>query len=174
LHTYFEDSYHILEAVNGREAWHITQEKMPDLIISDVMMPEMDGIQFCELLKTNLQTSHIPIILLSALGAIQSRIKGLETGADAYLPKPFNALFLKAKVANLLVSRKRLKEAFEKETALTPTSFSPSKKDEKFLKEVISIIDTHLDNAQFDMEALLRALNMSHSSMYRKLKSLSA
>ena len=172
LHDCFQSGYQILEAINGKEAWHITQEKMPDLIISDVMMPEMDGIQFCKLLKTNLQTSHIPIILLSALGAIQYRIKGLETGADAYIPKPFNLAFLKAKVNNLLLARKQLKQAFEKDIAMVPKAFSPSKKDEQFLNEIIALIDKNLDNNEFDMEELLKAMKMSHSSMYRKLKSL--
>ena len=172
LHDCFQSDYYILEAINGKEAWHIAQKKMPDLIISDVMMPEMDGIQFCKLLKTNLQTSHIPIILLSALGAIQHRIKGLETGADTYIPKPFNLAFLKAKVSNLLLARKQLKQTFEKDITIVPKAFSPSKKDELFLSEVIAFIDRNLDNNEFDMEELLKAMNMSHSSMYRKLKSL--
>lgn len=170
--NFFRADFNVLEACNGIEALHISQDHKLDLIISDVMMPKMDGITFCQQIKSNLLTSHIPVILLSALSAVQHRIRGIETGADSYIGKPFNIDLLKAEVVNLIKSRIKLKQQFSSNHPLTVSSFSPSKKDEKFIREVIKIIDAHLDDAHFDKEGLLQKMHMSHSSMYRKLKSL--
>lgn len=172
LADFFRSDFTVLEACNGVEALYISKDKQPDVIISDVMMPKMDGIAFCHQLKSNLITSHIPIILLSALSAVRHRIKGIETGADRYIGKPFNIELLKAEVLNLIKSRAQLKQRFSATHKLSISSFSPSKKDEKFIREVIKVIDKHLDDAQFDKEGLLQKMHMSHSSMYRKLKSL--
>lgn len=169
---FFRSDFNVLEACNGMEALHICIQQQIDVIISDVMMPKMDGITFCQQIKSNLRTSHIPIILLSALSAVQHRIKGIETGADSYMGKPFNIDLLKAEVINLIKSRIKLKEHFSSNYKLSISSFSPSNKDEEFIREVIRIIDIHLDDAQFDKEGLLQKMQMSHSSMYRKLKSL--
>jgi len=170
--NFFRPDFNVLEACNGIEALHISKNQKLDVIISDVMMPKMDGIKLCQQIKSNLLTSHIPIILLSALSAVKHRIKGIETGADSYMGKPFNIDLLKAEVNNLIKSRLQLKQRFTSNHQLSVSSFSPSKKDEKFIREVIRVIDAHLDDAHFDKEDLLQKMHMSHSSMYRKLKSL--
>ncbi len=172
LADFFRTDFNVLEACNGVEALYLSKDRQPDVIISDVMMPKMDGIAFCHQLKSNLITSHIPIILLSALSAVQHQIKGIEVGADSYMGKPFNIDLLRAEVLNLIKSRIQLKQRFSANHKLSISSFSPSKKDEQFIREVIRVIDNHLDNAQFDKEDLLQEMHMSHSSMYRKLKSL--
>jgi signal transduction histidine kinase/ligand-binding sensor domain-containing protein/AraC-like DNA-binding protein len=166
------ESYNIIEANNGLEALELLKMQTVDLIISDVMMPEMDGILFCEHIKTNLNTSHIPVILLSALSSVKNRLNGIESGADGYIAKPFNMELLKAEVANLIRSREALRLNFSSFENFQIKSFSPSIKDETFITEVIKIIDEHLDDSAFEKEDLLQEMRMSHSSMYRKLKSL--
>jgi signal transduction histidine kinase/ligand-binding sensor domain-containing protein/AraC-like DNA-binding protein len=172
ISSHLANNYNILKAFNGKYALEILNKQQVDLIISDVIMPEMDGISLCEQVKTNLNTSHIPVILLSALSSVKNRISGIEAGADSYVPKPFNLEILKAEVANLIKSREVLRRNFLSFENFQIKSFSPSIKDENFITEVIKIIDKHLDNSNFEKEDLLREANMSHSSMYRKLKSL--
>jgi signal transduction histidine kinase/ligand-binding sensor domain-containing protein/AraC-like DNA-binding protein len=172
ISSHLANIYNILKAFNGKYALEILNKQQVDLIISDVIMPEMDGIALCEQVKTNLNTSHIPVILLSALSSVKNRINGIEAGADSYIPKPFNLEILKAEVANLIKSREVLRRNFLSFDNFQIKSFSPSIKDENFITEVIKIIDKHLDNSNFEKEDLLREANMSHSSMYRKLKSL--
>ncbi len=168
----FTNKYNIFTAFNGTIALEILNMQPIDLIISDVIMPEMDGIALCECVKTNLNTSHIPVILLSALGSVKNRINGIESGADSYIPKPFNLDLLKAEVANLIKSREVLRRNFLSFDNFQIKSFSPSVKDENFITELVKVIDEHLDNSSFEKEDLLREMSMSHSSMYRKLKSL--
>lgn len=172
LASHLSESYNTIEANNGLEALELLKTETIDLIISDVVMPEMNGIIFCAHIKTNLNTSHIPVILLSALDSVQNRLNGVESGADIYVSKPFNMELLKAEVANLIKSRETLRLNFSSFKNFQIKSFSPSVKDEAFITEVIKIIDDHLDDSGFEKEDLLQEMSMSHSSMYRKLKSL--
>ncbi len=172
LNENLSDSYTILEASNGKEAWHITKDQMPAAILSDVLMPEMDGIDYCKLVKTNMDYCHIPVILLTALSAVEHRISGVEAGADVYIPKPFNLQLVKATIANQLESRKKLRQASQTNLLLSPEDYSPTSMDKDFLEKVIQIIDEHLDESDFDMNDLQKSLGMSNSSLYRKLKAL--
>ncbi len=159
--------YSVIEAVNGKEGLVIALSKNPDLIITDVMMPQMDGKELCNLLKTNFKTSHIPIIMLSALVDIDDKIEGLGTGADAYVEKPFNVEILKATINNLIKSRSfgtRLLEDKEVKKELTP--------DEFFLSDVIDIIKKNIKETDFSIDNLCDILGLSRSNLYRKLKGL--
>lgn len=167
-----KESYRIIEAENGREAWHLVQNNAPDLIISDVLMPEMDGVEFCHMLKTEMHFCHIPVILLTALSSVEHRIKGIDAGADSYIPKPFNLPLLIATVSNLLESRKLLRQVSKGPILLSPKDYSPTTLDKTFLEDLIDIIDDHIEDVDFDMSALQIKVGMSQSSLYRKLKSL--
>ncbi|HEY5687835.1 MAG TPA: ATP-binding protein [Yeosuana sp.] len=159
--------YAVIEAVNGKEGLLIALSKNPDLIVTDVMMPEMDGKELCKLLKTNFKTSHIPIIMLSALADIDDKLLGLETGADAYVEKPFNVEILKATINNLIKSRSyvaRVLEDKEVKKDLTP--------DEFFLSDVIEIIKKNLKEPDFSIDNLCDIMGLSRSNLYRKLKGL--
>lgn len=159
--------YSVIESANGKEGLLIALSKNPDLIITDVMMPEMDGKELCYLLKTNFKTSHIPIVMLSALADIDDKIQGLETGADAYVEKPFNIEILKATINNLIKSRSyvaRVIEDKEVKKELTP--------DEFFLSDVIDIIKKNIKETDFSIENLCEIMGLSRSNLYRKLKGL--
>ena len=159
--------YSVIESANGKEGLLIALSKNPDLIITDVMMPQMDGKELCKLLKTNFKTSHIPIIMLSALADIDDKIKGLETGADAYVEKPFNVEILKATINNLIKSRSyviRVPEDKEIKKELTP--------DEYFLSDVIDIIKKNIKETDFSIDDLCDIMGLSRSNLYRKLKGL--
>lgn len=160
-------NYTVIEASNGKEGLLLALSKNPDLIITDVMMPEMDGKELCNLLKTNFKTSHIPIIMLTALADIDDKIKGLETGADAYVEKPFNVSILTATINNLIGSREnvaRLLDDKKVKKQLTP--------DESFLSDVINIIKENLTEKDFSIDTLCEAMGLSRSNLFRKLKGL--
>jgi DNA-binding response OmpR family regulator len=161
--------YNITEAKNGREGINLAFENSPDLIISDIMMSEMDGIEFCKKIKTDFQTSHIPVILLTAKVSDKSKIEGLETGADDYLTKPFNSTELFIRVKNLLEQRKRLREKFSKEINLQPNSVTTNIVDNEFLKKAFDAVEKNLDNIEFDSETLAKELFVSLSQLRRKL-----
>jgi CheY-like chemotaxis protein len=159
--------YAVIEASNGKEGLLVALSKSPDLIITDVMMPEMDGKELCHLLKTNFKTSHIPIIMLTALADIDNKIQGLETGADAYVEKPFNVEVLKATINNLIKLRKNITNVLEETDAtkqLTP--------DEFFLSDVINIIKKNIKESDFSIDDLCDIMGLSRSNLYRKLKGL--
>ncbi|MEX2231295.1 MAG: ATP-binding protein [Cyclobacteriaceae bacterium] len=170
--TLFEH-YHILEAANGGEGLQKAQEIVPDLIISDIMMPEMDGYKLCELIKTNELTSHIPVILLTAKADRASRLSGLETGADDYLSKPFDADELKLIIRNRIVERRKMRERFSREITLEPRQIAITSLDEKFLQKVLGIIEIHMDDESFSIVELSEQAGYSHIHFYRKIKALS-
>ena len=157
----------IIEASNGKEGLLMALSKNPDLIITDIMMPEMDGKELCNLLKTNFKTSHIPIIMLTALADIDDKIKGLETGADAYVEKPFNVSILNATIHNLIRSRENISRILDDKTIekqLTP--------DERFLSDVIETIKDNLTEKDFSIDKLAGMMGLSRSNLFRKLKGL--
>ncbi len=173
IKSLLEEEYQILEATNGVEGKKIALEQIPDLIISDVMMPEMDGITLCSELKTNEKTSHIPLVLLTAKSSIESRIKGIETGADSYIPKPFHGNLLKAKLTNLLDTRKLLKEKYKNtDTELASNNDSLNLYDKAFLEKVENIIENNLMKTDFSVVDLGNELAYSRMQLYRKLKSI--
>jgi DNA-binding response OmpR family regulator/anti-sigma regulatory factor (Ser/Thr protein kinase) len=167
-----EDNYRILEATNGKEGLKIAKKEIPDLIITDLMMPQMDGMEFCKILKTDQYTSHIPVIMLTAKAGQEHKIEGLETGADSYLTKPFDHKELRTRVNNLIQQRKQLREKFSTEIILQPRDIRITSLDEKFLKKVEDAIEKNLSDEKFGVPQLQDAIAMSKTQLHRKMKAL--
>ncbi|WP_338877352.1 two-component regulator propeller domain-containing protein (plasmid) [Spirosoma sp. SC4-14] len=172
LELTFQNQYRIVKAENGRQALDRIREREPDVIISDIMMPEMDGIQLCRTLKTSLDTCHIPLILLTARSTVENQIEGIGTGADDYIPKPFHPELLRAKVENLIESRLRLLEKFRSNSVVIPKDITRNPLDEAFLQKVIDTIKANLSNEEFSVEELGDHVSMSRSNLFRKLKAI--
>ena len=159
-------------AENGKIAYQKSLDNEYDLILSDVLMPEMDGIALCKQLKSNIETSHIPVILLTAKSASQFRLEGLSYGAEAYITKPFNADELKLQIATLLNARQKVKERFGKIITLEPTDIEITSREEAFIEQVVQSIEANIENSEFKSEDLARLVGTSSTTLYRKLKSL--
>lgn len=157
-------------ASDGTEALALLEKETADLVVSDVIMPGMDGFELCRYLKTHLEYSHIPVILLTAKTNLNSKIEGLEARADAYIEKPFSPDFLLAQIANILTNKKLLKEAFFKNPLAYSGKDVTSKADEKFLEKLTGIILEHLDDETFSIDQLADILYISRSSLHRKIK----
>ncbi|MFS4457406.1 two-component regulator propeller domain-containing protein [Maribacter sp. 2304DJ31-5] len=166
-------SYNILEARNGKEGLKITLEQMPDLIVSDIMMPKMDGMQLCESIKTDMRLSHVPIILLTAKTFDSDKLKGFELGADDYITKPFNEPLLLARVKSLLYNRELLRKKFSADGLILPKELAINRKDQDFLKKLIKLIENNLDSPELNANYLSNEMGMSHSVLYKKIKALS-
>ncbi len=164
-----KSDYQLKEAVDGEDGIKKAADLMPDLIISDVMMPSMDGFEFCKKIKTDWQTSHIPVILLTAKASRESKIEGLETGADAYLTKPFSSKELLVQVKNLLEQRRNLREKFSKEIKVEPASITVNSLDNEFLKKAFDITEKNIPNTEFNSEAFAKGMFVSRSQLHRKL-----
>jgi signal transduction histidine kinase/DNA-binding response OmpR family regulator len=169
----FESEFKILTAQNGTIAFNIARQEVPDIVISDIMMPEANGYEFTKKCKTDEITSHIPVILLTAKTEDQDKLVGLELGADAYINKPFSSRLLKANVANLLETRRKLQEHFAQEVILNPSEISISSADELFLQRLKSVMDTHITDASFSTDRFSEEMAMSRMQLHRKLKALS-
>ncbi|MHA4806668.1 response regulator [Flavitalea flava] len=165
--------YTVIKAQNGEEAFRILREEIIQLVVSDVMMPVMDGFELCRLMKTNFDYSHIPVILLTAKTSLQSKIEGLEIGADAYIEKPFSPEYLLVQIANLLANRAKIKEYFAGSPLVHIKSMAHSKADELFLGNLNEMIHQNLEDHELDVEKLARLVNMSRPTLYRKIKSIS-
>ena len=166
------DEYRIFEAKDGEEGINKAFECIPDLIISDIMMPKVDGFQLCIQLKTDLRTSHIPVIMLTAKATMQDKINGLDIGADEYIMKPFDAEELRARIKNLLEQRKRLHDHFNKYGFVDPDKKNITSADQKFLTKVVKIIDENIPDTSFGVEVLAEKIAVSHSLLYKKVNSL--
>ena len=167
-----EQRFDILEAKDGLEGIHSARTKYPDLIISDVMMPEHDGLQFCQIVKTDFDTSHIPFILLSAKSMVDDKIKGIDVGADVYLGKPFNKKLLLSHIDNLLRSRNLLKKKFREEINIRPSEMKLASIDEQFIEKTVNTIEKNLDDENMDAEKLSREVGVSRIQLYRKTKAI--
>lgn len=167
-----EDDYQTFEAQNGLQGINMAQDKVPDLIITDVMMPKMDGYEFCRAIRSDEKTSHIPIIMLTAKGGLDDKISGLESGVDAYLTKPFSAKELKATVINLLHQRIQLRKQFSKSMIIKPTEVSVVSADQLFLGKVIETIESNFGDEQLSVEMIAKNVNMSVTQLNRKLNAL--
>ena len=167
-----QHDYEILEAVNGAEGLKKATKSIPDLIITDLMMPQMDGITLCKKLKTGIHTSHIPVVMLTAKAGIENKLEGLETGADDYLTKPFNARELQVRVKNLITERKKLRELFAQKPDIDPREITVTSLDEKFLGEVLELLEEKHIDSEFGVPEMQTALGMSKTQLHRKLKSL--
>lgn len=172
LSEVLKKDFKLIEANNGKEGIEKAKAFSPDLIISDVMMPEMDGIEFCRLVKTDLDTSHIPVILLTAKVSHESKLEGLEIGADDYLVKPFETRELLIRIRNLLEQRKRLREKYSKEIRIAAESITTNSIDNEFLKQAFGVTEKNFSNPDFNAEDLAIGLNMSLSKFRRKLLAL--
>ncbi len=166
------NEYNILEARDGKEGLEIAKTNFPDLIISDIMMPVMNGIELTKTLKTDLTTSHIPIVLLTARASFMHQMEGFNTGADEYVTKPFNELLLRARIKNLLKNRALLHERFRSEEIIPISEISKNKADQEFLQKLEQLIKDHLDSDILKAEFVSQELGMSHSVVYKKLKAL--
>ena len=166
------NTYRVVGASNAKDALEILKEKRIDLLISDVMMPDMDGFELCQKMKADIEHSHIPIILLTAKYDLQSKIKGLESGADAYIEKPFSFKYLTSQISTLLANRKREKEAFMQKPFLAVQQMGMTKSDEQFLESIIDIINERITDVDFTMEGLAELVCLSRSSLHRKIKAL--
>ena len=175
LREYFEKHYRILESSDGKDGLDVAIHNHPDLIISDIMMPEMDGIDFCKSIKNNIRTSHIPVILLTAKTSLTHHKEGIETGADAYITKPFSPEILAITVGNLLRSRENLFRFYR--NLFTPDANDSGNKnsnslDEKFLQSIYEMMKANMDKPDFSINELCEILNMSRSLVYKKVKML--
>lgn len=167
-----ENDYQIIEADNGEQGVILAQNEIPDLIVTDVMMPKMDGYQFCKAIRSDEKTSHIPIIMLTAKAGLDDKIEGLETGIDAYLTKPFSAKELTVRVRNLIQQRNQLRKRFSKATVIRPSEVSAVSADQVFLNKAVSFIEAHYADEKFSVEMLAEEVNMSVSQLNRKLNAL--
>lgn len=164
--------YHIKSASNGNEALQVLKSHIIDLVVSDVMMPQMDGFELCSIIKTEIETSHIPVILLTALSSSENLIAGLDKGADAYLTKPFDESVLVKQIENILQQRQRIKENFSKQFIAQKT-VEVSSIDNFFLNRVRTVVEKNISDENFGMDALAEELMISRSKLHRKIKSLS-
>ena len=172
LKDYFDTIYDVTVAYDGQMALELLEIQPFDIIISDVMMPELDGLHFCKRVKQNINTSHIPFMLLTARTETSQQIKGLEMGADDYITKPFSTPLLAAKITNLLRSRKRLKEYYSVGKEMVPENIAFNVLDEEFLKQAIHIVEDHLADSEFSVDQFSKEIGMSRSNLYLKLKAI--
>lgn len=163
--------YRVTKAANGKEALELIKQRIPDLVITDVMMPEMNGIELCRIIKERMDLNHIPVIMLTALGE-EHRIEGLETGADSYIAKPFQFRHLLIRIEKLLELRKKMKERFSRILNLEAEQIDVTNTDEVLLQKAIEYIRTHISNPDMSVEELGKALNMSRTNLHRKLKTI--
>jgi DNA-binding response OmpR family regulator len=179
IRNFLDDSYAILEKGDGEKGFATAVETVPDLVISDVMMPVMDGYELCAKLKTDERTSHIPVILLTARADMESKIEGLETGADDFITKPFDALELQTRIRNLISQRKKLQERFSKninrygfEKTLDHDAPDMTTMDQKFLQKAVQIIDRNMSDPDYSIESLADEMALSSRQLQRKVLSI--
>lgn len=175
VRSQFETAYQILEAKDGQEGLEKAREVIPDLVICDLMMPRLDGFGFCKALKTDMHTSHIPVIMLTAKATLEDRLEGLELGADDYLAKPFNTSELQVRVRNLIQIREKLRQKFNSSQVVTLVEAEITKTatpDDEFLQKICQLIEQNIMNPTFEVETLAGLLMMSSSQLRRKLKAL--
>ena len=172
LKNILSEYYQVVTAENGLEGWNQALNEIPDLIISDIRMPEMDGFTLCQKLKEDRRTSHIPVVLLTAKSSKPNKIKGLEIGADDYLIKPFDEDELIALLKNRLRQRELLRKQFSRSIYLEPAKLALTSTDETFLKQALQVMEQNMDNPDFKVEAFTKEMGMSRTQMHRKLKAL--
>jgi DNA-binding response OmpR family regulator len=176
LRFYLKDSlkgqYHIEEATNGKEGWEKIKLLNPDLVISDIMMPLMDGVELARKIKTETLTAHIPVILLTAMGSEEKQLEGLKAGVNDYITKPFTFEILASRINNLLAQQKLLQKRFQKQIEVNPGEVTITPVDEKFLKQALEIIEKQIDNPEFSVDEFSKEMFMSRVTLYRKIHSL--
>ena len=166
------DRFKVYEAADGQIGYDMVHKMMPDLIISDVMMPNKDGIELCQMLRSDIKTSHLPIILLTARIADEDKIKGLENGADDYITKPFNMELLLLRINSLLKKRSKMQKQFQKNIEINPSEVKITSMDEKLIKNAIAIVEENMEEAGFSVEDFSKKLGMSRVHLYKKLMAI--
>jgi DNA-binding response OmpR family regulator len=172
LSRFLRKEYKVEAAKNGVEGLDKAIALQPDLIISDIMMPEMDGIEYCKRLKSDFNTSHIPVILLTGRTLFKHKMEGLTTGADDYIKKPFRQQLLKIRIKNLISSRQQLKDRFQRELQILPKEIATTSVDAEFLEKAIDCVHQYLDNSEFDAAQMGYAIGVSRVQLYRKIRVL--
>lgn len=171
LLSVFKQGFHISLAKNGIEGYELARKDIPDIIITDVMMPEMDGFELCQHLKKDPVTCHIPIVILTAKSSLDANIRSFDIGADDFVPKPFSTKLLHSRVNNLIVSRKKLREQFKKEF-LDPEPVKVKSADDDFLLKAMAILEKHLSNSAFSVDDFAVEMGLSRSVFYRKMRAI--
>lgn len=166
------EEYTIHEAENGQEGLEIATKVIPNIVVTDLMMPIMDGLQLCEKLKTTKTTSHIPVLILTAKLSQESELEGLQHGADDYIRKPFDVELLNLKLKNILQKREQMRVRFNREITLQPKEVTVTSSDEKFLQQAIEIVEKHMMNTDFSVEMLVKEMGHSRSNLYLKFKEI--
>lgn len=172
LSNSFADDYNIYSVTNGVKALELIEEKQIDLVVSDVMMDEMNGLELCKRIKTDIRYSHIPVILLTAKTMIEDEIQGFEIGADDYITKPFNLSILKLRIQNMLKNRERSYIKFQTKVNINPSEITITSLDEQFLSQAISIVEENISDPDFSVESLSDLLGIHRTHLYRKLSSI--
>jgi len=172
ISSHFKSTYRILQAKNGQEGWEIALKTIPDIVISDILMPVLNGYELCTRIKNDERTSHIPVILLTAMHSKENEIKGLTTGADDYITKPFDLSVLQAKVENILSIRESLKQKYTGTVILEPKNVVITSHDEKFLQRAIQIVEENISDNDLDIETFSIKVGVSRMQLYRKIQAL--
>lgn len=172
LSSEFAAEFSVTEVASGEEGLAIASNLIPDLIISDILLPGRSGLSVCKELKGDIRTSHIPVILLSAKASAEDQIAGLETGADVYISKPFSIRVLKAQIKQVIITRRKLYTRYSQDAYLMPANLTENQLDKEFLERAVDYITNNLRNSQLSVESLAELFNISRSQVYRKIKSL--
>jgi signal transduction histidine kinase/ligand-binding sensor domain-containing protein/DNA-binding response OmpR family regulator len=176
LRFYLKDNlkgqYHVEEAVNGKQGWEKIKQLNPDLVVSDIMMPVMDGVELARKIKNETLTAHIPVILLTAMGSEDRQLEGLKAGVNDYITKPFTFEILASRIRNLLAQQKLLQKRFQKQIEVNPGEVTITPVDEKFLKQALELVEKNMDNAEFSIEDFSRDMYMNRVTLYRKILSI--
>ncbi|MEM9895922.1 MAG: tetratricopeptide repeat protein [Bacteroidota bacterium] len=172
MKSLLKDDYQVLESINGREGIDNAIKLVPDIIITDLMMPEIDGVELCNTLKANEKTSHIPIILLTAKTDRGTKLDGLKTGADVFLTKPFDNEELVIRIQNLISQREKLQSKYTQTLRLEPAKISIDSPEKTFLKKALEVVEQHMSDSEFTVEAFQKEMGMSRMQLHRKLKAL--
>ena len=172
LNQGLSELFNTIGAYNGEEALEILKEKDVDVVVTDVMMPVMDGIKLCKSIKQNIRTCHIPVIILSAKSEVKDQMEGLQVGADDYIPKPFSLSIVMTKIQNMLRTRHRMLERYSKSLEVEPEKITFNAMDEALLKRAVAIVEKNMDNIEFSTDEFAREMNMSRSNLHLKLKAI--
>lgn len=172
VYNILKEDYNVLDFSNGKDAIAYMENEIPDLIVSDIMMPEMDGLELCRLIKTNESTNHIPVILLTAKASTDNKIEGLSTGADSYISKPFSTKVLKLSILNLLSAKEIMRLKYSGNFIVDSDIDKLTTPEEIFIKKLMKVIEEHLENPDFDVNMLVKEIGMSRTVLYKKVNTL--
>ena len=172
LHFQLSNYFQVITAHNGLTGLEMSMEEQPDLIVCDVMMPEMDGYEVTNRLKSEFSTCHIPIIMLTALASVENQLQGIESGADSYITKPFSIRYLLTRIVKLIEQREKLQQKFTKEPGLLPMPFYSVDRDNEFMKKVHHIIELNIENPEFSIDSFASTIGMGRTNFFKKVKGL--